>query len=271
MAESASVAEARRRGSAIVAFGLATAATLPVGYLAMFSSFAPWDDEGYVLLTLRSYAHGGRLYDEIYSQYGPLFYEIVSGVFHALDLPYTHDAGRLVTLGVWLATSLLCGVASFWMTRRVLLGLGVQLLVFQRLTSLCNEPLHPGGLLCLLLGVMIAAVSFEEAPGAGAMALVGSVVAAMLLVKINVGVFALVSLTLVVAWAVPDRPGLLAAKVLVTLGALAAPTLLMWGRIAAPMVQRYAAQVSLAALAVVITFALARERPRLEPRQLAGL
>jgi hypothetical protein len=110
---------------------------------------------------------------------------------------------------------------------------------------------------------MLAVVS-SGWPGGGVMALLGAGIGAMLFTKVNVGTFALISLGLVVSFAVlEDRPSARLAKVLVALAAVACPVLLMMGRLGSPVVQRYAIQVSIAVLGLVVTFACARQRPAL--------
>src|SRR5262245_31976457 len=253
-----------------MAFVLATIVLAPVGYLAMFSTFSPSDDEGYLLLTLRNYAAGASLYDQLFSQYGPLFYSVVTALFGTLGLLYTHTNGRFVTLGVWLAVSLLCGVAGFRMTGRIILGVCVQLLIFDRLSALCNEPIHPGGLLCLVLSLVLALVASRR-PSAGVMTLLGAGIGAMLMTKVNVGTFALISVVLVLALTLlRDRPAARLMKALVALTVIACPALLMMGRLDSPAVQRYALQVSCALLGLVVPLACARQRPPLAPSAAAG-
>ena len=55
---------------AIVAIGAFLAA-----YFGIFSEFAPYDDEGTLLVTLKAFVHGDALYREIWSVYGPFYYE----------------------------------------------------------------------------------------------------------------------------------------------------------------------------------------------------
>jgi len=52
-------------------------------YFLMFSHFGFWDDEGYLMETVRSMLQGHRVYDEIYMLYGP-FYSWISVFDHLL-------------------------------------------------------------------------------------------------------------------------------------------------------------------------------------------
>lgn len=58
----------------IVAWLVLTPVVVFAGFQQIFSTFASYDDEGYVMLSLVSYQDGKPLYDETYSQYGPFFF-----------------------------------------------------------------------------------------------------------------------------------------------------------------------------------------------------
>src|SRR5688572_28397141 len=188
---------------AAVLFAAATALTLHAGYFRMFSFFASWDDEGYMLVSLRSFRAVGALYTEVYSQYGPLYFVVMDLLFDALRLPVTHDTGRLVTLGLWTAASLLGGLVTWRLTRSAGLGLCVQLLLFRNLQVLHFEPMHPGGLLCYLLTAVAALPLLHPRRPRLAAALLGVGVAGIALVKINVGAFALLSAAVSFVTALP--------------------------------------------------------------------
>src|SRR4051812_47868311 len=103
---------ASRHGGALVAsarvlcFAAVAAFLAFAGYKRLFIWFAPWDDEGYMLVSLDSFHGGGRLYDEVYTSYGPFYFESMDAIFRLGGLAITHDHGRLVSLAVWVAVSL---------------------------------------------------------------------------------------------------------------------------------------------------------------------
>src|SRR5258708_12976699 len=97
-------------------FAAATAFTAYLGYLLMFIGFTTYDDEGFMLISLRAYLSGQALYDKVVVQYGPFYYEFF-GIFGALGVPFDNDSGRLVTLAVWVALSFLAGVSVFVFTQ----------------------------------------------------------------------------------------------------------------------------------------------------------
>ena len=110
------VAEDRKhiRVGLLVRAGVVVAASLVVLLFAkqcLATNFQPYDDEGYFLISLDHYLHNGRLYDQTYSQYGPFYFYIQAAFFRLLQLPVSHDSGRLVTLICWLLST---GAAGYF-------------------------------------------------------------------------------------------------------------------------------------------------------------
>ncbi|MBX3751637.1 MAG: hypothetical protein KF897_16280, partial [Opitutaceae bacterium] len=158
--------------------------------LAMFSAFMFYDDEGYVLLSLRNYAEHGGLYREVYTQYGP-FPFVLYHLLHLAGLPFTHVAGRLVTLAAWAGVALGCAAVVWQAARSFLTTLAVLAGAFLYLWIMVSEPTHPGSLIALL--VALAAVLGYRCLARGRneawAALVGAIAGALVLTKINVGGF----------------------------------------------------------------------------------
>lgn len=177
---------------AVVAMAMAVAA-----YLAIFTQFEPYDDEGTLLVTLNAFTHGHTLYRDIYTEYGPFYYELFGGLFSLTGTAVTNDASRSIVIVVWVAASLLFGLAAQRLTGLLMLGIAGMLVAFATLGVLINEPMHPQGLCVLLLG----ALALLAARGPGRRALLGglacgAVVAALALTKINLGAFAVAAIVL---------------------------------------------------------------------------
>lgn len=180
---------------------VALAAVLAVaGYGLLFTVFMGYDDEGYVLISLRNYALHGALYDRVFSQYGPFFFAVCDALRRALGFAWTNSNGRLLTLAVWGATALLPAALVGRRTRS--LGAAALTLtgVFAYLWVMVHEPTHPGGLVGLLVA-LAAWLGAEADPGRrpAAAAAIGAIAAALALTKINVGVF---MFTTAVTWLV---------------------------------------------------------------------
>jgi hypothetical protein len=178
------------QGHAIV-FGLCTAAFLVAAVFLMFSTFMVYDDEGYVLLSLRNYAKHGGLYRDVYTQYGP-FPFVAYSALQAIGVPLTHTVGRLITLGLWTGAAVSCAALAGYVMRSLVVRIAVLAAVFVFLWVMASEPTHPGGIIVFL--TTLAAVLghdsiINQRPKYGWVG-VGAIIAALVLTKINVGAFA---------------------------------------------------------------------------------
>jgi hypothetical protein len=231
----------------IVALALATG---PAVRRAMFSGFQDYDDEGYLLIVLREYARGGRLYDEVYSQYGPAYHQVVASLFALAGLPFAHTSGRAIVVVLWLAATALLAALAYRLTRSLVLAMCAQAVAFQALAPLRDEPLHPGGWLVLVIaGVLLAA---PDRPAGGARArraagLAGVLLGVAVLTKVNVGVFAIASAAFAFRGALP-APG----RLIATAGFLGIPLALLGPAASHPDVRVYLALVVAATLGVVL-------------------
>ena len=169
----------------------------PLAYARIFTGFHAYDDEGIFLVALRDYLAGHPLMTPYVPLYGPFYYEVYGAVFKLAGIAPTHDSGRWLTLVVWLAASVAAGLAVRRLTRNPWLALGGQLVMFTGLFVLANEPTSTYGLSTLLLVALVAIVVRPTRPSAAAV-LIGAIVAALFLIKVNVGVFA--ALAVVFAW-----------------------------------------------------------------------
>jgi hypothetical protein len=196
-----------------------TLATAVVGWFAVWS--APINgDEGYLLVSLREWVLRGGLYDRVYSQYGPFYYALFGLPARIFGEAWTVSAGRWTTLALWVVTAFLLGVAVSAITRSRLVGVAAQVVAFSMLSTLLNEPMHPGALLCALVAALVADIAWlRPRKPAAADALAGALLAALLLTKVNVGLFAIVAFAFVVGADAPRRIGRVGAAVaLVALG-----------------------------------------------------
>jgi hypothetical protein len=180
---------------ALVAMGAAVAA-----YLSVFTVWGGYDDEGTVLVTLKAFAQGETLYRDIYSPYGPFYFELFGGWFALSGQAVSTDVSRSIVIVLWLATSLLSGLVTQHLTGRLMLGVTGMIAAFASLFVLVNEPMHPQVLCVFLLGafVLLAVLGPTGRPlWAGSAA--GAVLAALLLTKLNLGVYAIAAVVLAAA------------------------------------------------------------------------
>ncbi|MBV8507460.1 MAG: hypothetical protein JOZ11_16850 [Alphaproteobacteria bacterium] len=74
---------------------VATVLAAPFVLFSTFSGMSWFDDEGTLLVGFRSLLDGHRMYDGIYSLYGPLYNAVYGLINVVLHVPPTQTAGRL--------------------------------------------------------------------------------------------------------------------------------------------------------------------------------
>lgn len=237
-------------GVALVAL---TALLAETAYQLIFSTFDTPDDEGYLIVTLRSFTDGNALYDSVYSQYGPGFYTLVGGAMKIFGIAFTSDGARWVNLALWLASTLLAGFVLLRLTRNLLIsavGLGIAFLV---LVSDASEPLHPGATIgFVLLGLVACAAYYYPDRMSLALALIGGLAVLLVSIKVNVGGLALISIVFACAMtsATVGRNTLLRALACALF--VVVPFALMAPKLGNENTLRLAATVSGSALALVL-------------------
>lgn len=261
-----------RIAAAVVGFAALTVVIALIVRPRMFSVIASYDDEGYMLTALKSFIHRGGLYNDTFSQYGPFYYEFWGGLFSIFGIPVTHDAGRTITTIVWVASAFGLGLVAWRLTRSLLLGLGTEIVAYFTLGVMVNEPMHPGGSVALLLVVILAIACFVgRRRSLVAMYLLGIAVAALILTKINVGGFALISLALACAVTYPVLLSRRWVRPLVETVFVATPILLTASKFGEGWAVHYGFHVAIAALAVVIVLRARNNADRPWADELWGL
>src|SRR4051794_9193055 len=218
----------RPRLRTALVYGALTVAVALAAYWAIFISFATYDDEGTLLADLFSFVHGRELYTDIFAQYGPFYFELFGGFFALTGKAITTDTGRLIVVAIWTSASLVMGLVAQRLTGRLALGAAAMAVTFAPLTALVSEPMHPIGLSMLLLALLCLAVAAGPGPRPALRGgLLGAVLAALTLTKINLGAFAIAAMALAVVLAVPELRRLRALKFVVAAGFLLLPLFLM--------------------------------------------
>lgn len=251
-----------------LSFGAVTVFTVLIARPRMLTGFASYDDEGYMLVALQSFVDGGSLYEEVFSQYGPFYYELWGAIFPLFGIPVDLDSGRVVTLVVWVMASLVLGLATFRMTDSIVLGTVAQMIAFVALIVAPNEPMHPGGLISLLLVLIVAASCLvRDRPSLIPVGLLGGLLAALTLTKVNVGAFAIAAVVLLCAVSYSPLSKRSWLRILVEAGFVALPVVLMASDLGEFWARGYAFHVTVAALTVVIALR-AREVTQRDPGEL---
>ena len=176
------------------------------GGIQLFHRFMLYDDEGYVLISLKNFSLHGSLYDQVYSQYGPAFYLIYDALHRLLGFAWTNTSGRWITLFNWTGTVVFCSLlvrraGGSWPLVLCVLAEG-----FYFLWIMASEPMHPGSTITLIVSAT-AWLGWEmlRAGRINAFAVITAAMgAALALIKINVGVFLGLS---TIFWLVLSMPG----------------------------------------------------------------
>jgi len=216
------------RAAGWIAVVLVAAALTAAGYWLLFSTFQPYDDEGYVLYSLKNYGEQGHLYDIVFSQYGPFFFAYNDALHRMLGFEWTNTSGRMLTLVYWLLTAGFSAALVWRATRSVAAtafsGAGVYAFIW----VMINEPGHPGGPIgCFVaLAAFVGSIRNPSRSVLGAV-VVGAIGAALALTKINVGAFLLFSAAAWAAFQIESPPWRRAAGTLMIAWLLAMPWILM--------------------------------------------
>jgi hypothetical protein len=232
-------------------FFLASSSAI-LGYYKIFTGFAEWDDEGTLMMCVRQLLTGGTLYENIHTGYGPVYYYFNWFVRTLTFTPVTHDVTRLTSVVVWT----ICAIACAWIVWRVGRSLAVALvthvLAFRMLAFFVNEPGHPQEL-CILLIIALAASGLalpSDRLRPLAILSAGVLPAALLLVKINIGIFAIAAVTIAIVCHLPRHPLVTIARYLTATGAIALPFLLMRTHFDDPTEIAYAVAAAAGAAAI---------------------
>lgn len=228
-----------------------TVGLMATAYLMIMTTFMIYDDEGFVLMSLRRFLGGEALYDEVFSQYGPAPYLYYWGLTAAGSIELTHMFGRIATLMHWV----ICAVSMGWVAGRIVdqyrfaTGAFATILSFNLLWQMIAEPTHPGSMVAAILAVSTAVLegqvqSSRFKPLAIILGLTGAI---LVFTKVNVGAFfiagtgafALCHTNWPESWRKP-------ADVFALLGLLLLPWLLMAGNLNDPAMFGFALKASLA-------------------------
>lgn len=180
----------RRLGASLL-FVLTFLGLGAVGYWMLFSYFPGYDDEGYILLSARNYSSHGALYDSVYSQYGPAFYDLTDLFRRIVRSSIDNSSARLLTLTLWLGTAAACAGLVGRQTGVRSLALFTLTGTFLYLYYLPGEPFHPSTLIVFILAASawIIAELLNANRLSGAVVVAGATGAFLFLTKINVGIF----------------------------------------------------------------------------------
>src|SRR5271169_2117293 len=126
-------------------------------YYRMFTGFSSYDDEGTLMVFVKQYLAGMKLYKQIPVPYGPAYFFYNWAVRTFSRTPVTHDVVRMSSLIPWLLTAFVCAWIVFRFSESLALATVTHLFVYATLAAFFhNEPGHPQELCILLLVCVVA-------------------------------------------------------------------------------------------------------------------
>lgn len=184
-------------------FAGALALVAGFAWLSIFDHFRDYDDEGWLMFTVRQMLNGKTLYRQMRSAYGPVYYFSRWIIHGLLQVPLDNDSVRLISWATFVLAAFLVGLIG-WKLGGWLVAFTGTVVAANWLAALGNEPGHPqeAHILVYLLAMLAAAHwARRAAPRFDSMVwfLLGASVSAIILVKINVGAFYALALAVSVA------------------------------------------------------------------------
>lgn len=255
---------ARSPEGTIAIYAIAAIAATIAAYFYLFTQFAVYDDEGTVLVALKSFVAGETLYRDVYTPFGPFYYELFGGFFKLTGLDITTDASRSIVMVIWVGSSLLFGLAVQRLSGRVALGVTATLVAFTTVFILSQEPMHAQVLVVGLLAIFTALLSNSE-PRRLLLAggICGALLAALVLTKVNVGIYAVAAVFFAAVLVVEPLHRRWWVRWPVIIAFLAMPFVVTRPDLANELVRKLALLEVLAAVSVAVaTWALRQDRSK---------
>jgi hypothetical protein len=219
---------------------------LPYAIVSALSGVKYYDDQGTLMIALRDIMDGGTLYHDIFALYGPFYYLALTPLFGVLKLPLSYDVARIVSAIFWLACSSMLASFVYKLTESKVGSAFSFIAALIVMSVFTYSPLHPQELGFLLLAALLHLVcAADNNPKPTTLALIGAVVGALLMIKINLGLFALLPLALTALRFTAGNGVVRLGQAVLMLALLAMPAVLMSSLSHLPWVPRYWAFSSL--------------------------
>ena len=251
-----------------VAVLTATGLLSVLSFAYLFTTFVPWDDEGYFLIAFRDFLSGRILYDQVFSIYGPFTFWTAAAAARFAPGNVTHDAFRWLLLPVWIAIAAIMAATVWRWTGRSSLSLVAFLLVGSHLKGLAKGVGHPQSWIILAAALLLyIGLDWVSVPGKQWQAFfTGSLVAIILLCKINLGILTFLGIALALSVHLQGQLRNLAAGILAILAASLGIVLFLRSTLVA---EKIYALAYLGSLVSVVGIAILHPVDR--PLQLRGL
>jgi hypothetical protein len=173
----------------------------------IFTTFAPWDDDGYFLRAFHDFLSGYKLYDQVFAFYGPFTFMSAALIARFDPVNVNEDTFRWALLLVWILSAFLIGGTVWRWTKRFTPAVGVFLLVGLHLRGLAKSVGHPQLWIIFAAALLLwLGLDWIYLPGKWMPALcTGFLIGIILLCKINIGMYVSIAITLAVSLQLKGR------------------------------------------------------------------
>jgi hypothetical protein len=198
----------------VVALGsLGVVATFAFAHI--FTTFAPWDDDGYFLQAFHDFLSGHKLYDQVFAFYGPFTFMSAALIARFNPVNVNEDTFRWPLLLFWILSALLIAGAVWRWTERFSVTVVVFLLIGLHLRGLAKAVGHPQLWIIFAAALLLwLGLEWIYVPGKRMHALcTGFLLGIVLLCKINIGIYLCVAIALAVSLQLKGRVRLWASGV----------------------------------------------------------
>ena len=210
------------------------------------------------MVSVKQYIGGLKLYDQVWSGYGPVYYFYNWFLRSVTSTPVTHNVVRISCLLPWLLTSLIAAWIILRITDSLPLATLGHFLTVYSLRFMANEPGHPQEICILLLVCFMASPTLLQSRWrlVGEIAL-GALPAALLLTKINLGIFTIIAAGLALSFHTKKNVAAKTAAVAFFAASTILPVALMSHQLGDPAARVYCLLVvaSVAGFGVVLFYA----------------
>jgi hypothetical protein len=224
---------------------------LVFAYYLIFTYNSYFDDEGTIVLLVDTFIKSGGNFDAIgeYQYHGPFFFLVKYFIHFLTNTDVSHNTNRLTTIGFWSLVPLICALFVQRCTKSLILAAIVQLQLIFLLILLIPSAGHPQELALLLIATALLLSSYVGSRHSSVLPVMGmaTIVGALLLIKINIGVYLGAALALSMLVFLPSGNLALVIFALASVVAVLMPTAIIGNAIFENAQDRsYCAQATLA-------------------------
>ena len=189
---------------------VALASLCVVGIFAfahIFTTFVPWDDDGYFLQAFHDFLSGHKLYDQVFAFYGPFTFMSAALIARFNPVNVNEDTFRWALWFVWILTALVIAGAVWRWTEQFSVTVVVFLIIGFHLRGLVKAIGHPQLWIIFAVALLLwLGLDWIYMPDKWGHALcTGFLIGIIVLCKINIGFYVFLAIALAVSLQLKGR------------------------------------------------------------------